>query len=337
MEVRHQSPYATSLDAALDADGREVRVAVLKATFDMVDGHLEAAQDQEPVMHHDSFLGAPGASSIAYESDGALFKPGTDVVVTGAVFSPTGRALRQWDAALQVGQIHHRVLVTGNRRWSWGPVRASASAPEPFTAMPICWERCFGGADPTPHGAAGTAFEPRNPVGTGFRLSGTRQTMDGLALPNFEDPQAPMRSWSDKPIPTGLGFVGRAWAPRVRHAGTYDKAWERERSPVLPEDFDYRFFQAAPGGLALSGHLRGGEPIVLRNITQRPLDGFTVPRIRVTFSGFARGRLFKAPGQLDTVVVRSDSRQAILVWRLKYAVALDEAADSLRAEIEQLD
>ena len=337
MEIHHKSLYIASLDAALDADGSEVRVAVMKATFDMVDGLLKPADVQEPVIHHDEFVGVLGESSVNYEADGALFKPGTDVVITGSVFSPTGRAQKQLSATVQVGQIQHRVLVTGNRRWSWGALRVSASEPEPFSEMPICWERCFGGTDTQHPDPARHASELRNPLGTGFRVLRSRESLDGATLPNFEDPKTPMRFWDDKPIPKGLSFVGRGWTPRLRYAGTYDKRWEHERCPVMPADFDYRFFQAAPGPLALPRHLGGGEPIVLSNITKLPMDGFTVPRIRVIFSGFARGRLFKAAANLDTVVVRSDRRQAILVWRLKYAVALDEAADSLRAQVEQFD
>ncbi len=46
--------------------------------------------------------------------------------------------------------------------------------------------------------------------------------------------------------PAGYGPVGRAWAPRLALAGTYDDTWLQQRHPGLPADIDFRYWNCAP-------------------------------------------------------------------------------------------
>ncbi|HHM9353691.1 TPA: DUF2169 domain-containing protein, partial [Pseudomonas aeruginosa] len=46
--------------------------------------------------------------------------------------------------------------------------------------------------------------------------------------------------------PAGFGVVGRAWAPRLALAGTYDQDWEDNHWPGLPQDFDFTYWNGAP-------------------------------------------------------------------------------------------
>jgi len=47
-----------------------------------------------------------------------------------------------------------------------------------------------------------------------------------------------------------FGPIGRHCKPRVQLAGTYDDSWTEDRMPLLPDDFQERFHNAAPVGLA---------------------------------------------------------------------------------------
>ena len=311
MEVEHDSPFVADMDEVIDKDGSLARVAVLKATFE-VDAHgsLNVAEEQEPICHVDQLAGEPGASSTLYESDGAYFKPATDIVVCGKVFAPGGRPTASLIAEISVGPVTKQVLVTGDRRWSYSSILGvNKSNPEPFTEMPICWERSFGGEDsfhqdPTKHG-----LERRNPVGTGFRVTKSAEALDGLALPNFEDPQQPISGWRDKPDPQGFGFIGRGWLPRVEYAGTYDEAWQKNRMPILPVDFDYRFFNGAPSGQICPGHLQGGEAVRAVNLTPDGELLFCLPKFSVTFRGVSRKEPLELQGLLDTVVFKLERAQ----------------------------
>ena len=55
-----------------------------------------------------------------------------------------------------------------------------------------------------------------------------------------------MNFWNDRPTPIGFGPVPRFAKARVRYAGTYDEHWIENVLPFLPQDFDDRYFQAAP-------------------------------------------------------------------------------------------
>ncbi len=337
MQLLHDSPFAGSLDPILDLNGSEARVAILKATYALGDdGQPRIAEEQEPIWPADLHLGAPG-SSVLYESDGAYHKPGTDVVVVGSVFAPRGRPVTNCQCSLTVGRRTKTLQVFGDRRWSYSRLLGSSrSDPAPFLELPLCWERAFGGAASAASGAS-SAYELRNPIGTGFVHEKHAEALDGLALPNFEDPHDLISSWKDKPTPQGMGFVGRSWSPRRRFAGTYDETWKRHRRPLPPRDFDYRFFQGAPADMVHPEYLRGGEPVRALNLTRRGVEQFRLPEVDVSFQVQSRRKPLSIRGALDTVVFSFSVRRVSLVWRCKYPVSMNEASDVACAEVRFRD
>ena len=155
----------------------------------------------------------------------------------------------------------------------------------------------------------------RDPVGTGYVSRWNDQL--GVALPNVEDPQNRIRSVSDRPAPAGFGFVSPHWQPRASFAGTYDAAWMSSRSPLLPQDFDRRFLNAASPGLVAPGYLVGNEPVTVVNASARgrldfTLPGVTAPRVGVTLRGSGPQTV---PTHLDTVIVDTDGHRVSLIWR----------------------
>ncbi|QSQ15000.1 DUF2169 family type VI secretion system accessory protein [Myxococcus landrumensis] len=337
MEVIHDTPFDARLMPILDKDGSEARVVVLKATYEMVSrGVLRIAEEQVPITTVDEHMGDPASSSVRHESDGAYFKPSTDVVVVGSVFAPKGRAVRSCLAGLAIGRTSKVVQVFGDRYWSCGLMKPMISEAKPFEETPICWERAFGGVDPWASPGKVGRWEPRNPIGTGFRVNLRAENIDGVMLPNFEDPGNLITSWKDKPSPQGLGFTGRGWMPRRQYSGTYDEAWRKYRMPIPPSDFDYRFFQGAPEGLVLPEILRGGEFVRALQFSKEGVDEFRVPRLNVCFHAVSKGRRVQLEGRLDTLVLQLASRRVILTWRGKYSVGLSEPADRVRVTTHDL-
>lgn len=84
-----------------------------------------------------------------------------------------------------------------------------------------------------------------------------------------------------------LGPLGRHWQARVGFAGRYDDAWLAERFPFLPADFDERYFQSAPAD-QWTDHLRGGEEVLLLNLTGEERAAFRVPRREVPVTFFLK-------------------------------------------------
>ena len=142
-----------------------------------------------------------------------------------------------------------------------------------------------------------------------------KDNVEGLLLPNLEDPRMPIRDWKDKPAPAGFGFISRNWVPRVQYAGTYDEKWQQERFPLLPYDFDLMFFNGASPDLIVTPHLRGGESVSVVNASYDGLLGFKLPERRFDISLWIKGKESVAVPLLDTVIIEPDEKRVLLTWR----------------------
>lgn len=321
LEIRNHTHFETGLAPALGKDGLEYAVLAVKGTFTIpaaaADGAVPAlAEEQVPVLFADEHYGEPGSSSVKYEMDTCLRKRGTDVVLVGS--ARPRRTARRVDVGLQAGPLKKVVRVFGDRRWERSLGRWRLSDPEPFDEMPLVWERAFGGRDETHENPRKHALDPRNPVGTGFVARRSPDRLEGLALPNLEDPNQLIGGWNDKPEPAGFGFTARHWQPRVGFGGTYDKAWQDKRCPFLPDDFDERFFNGAPRGLVARTCLQGGEPVRLANVAGARHDGelrFALPRRAFEITALIKGETVQAGCVLDTVVFEPDADRMMLTWR----------------------
>src|SRR5262249_46279287 len=133
-----------------DKDGRPVVVLVVKATYELgPEGVRKLAAEQQPIVEADEYYGDPATSSVRYESDLAIFKPATDVLLIGSAVAPSGQPVRQLDVAMEVGPIRKTIRVFGDRSWQKGLLKDSIGEPKEFTTMPLTFENAFGGLDKT--------------------------------------------------------------------------------------------------------------------------------------------------------------------------------------------
>ena len=165
------------------------------------------------------------------------------------------------------------IRVVGNRRWERGLFGLKPSASEPITRLPIIYERAYGGYDHTDPDPKKQCMDPRNPVGCGVAAESGRRV--GQPLPNFEYPHGNL----EKAGPAGFGAIDSFWSPRREFAGTYDEAWERDRLPLLPEDWDSRSLLCSPADQRPDSHLRGGDFVELINLTPDGKLRFALPRV----------------------------------------------------------
>jgi len=211
-----------------------------------------------------------------------------------------------------VGPVQKVVDVFGERAWFKAAGAIRMSAPLPIEGIPLSYERAFGGRD-----KVGPALEPHNPTGTGF-WSGSGAFPDGMRAPNLEDSRRRITTIKDRPPPAGFGPVGPSWEPRLKLAGTYDARWRESRFPLLPQDFDRRFFNAASADLVARGYLRGDEPAVVINASAAApslpfyLPGVPPPAVRLERFG-AEDRLLDT--RLDTVIIDTDEMKLSILWR----------------------
>ena len=308
--VDNRTPFAAERGWVRDRNGAEIWLVALKCTFDVrPDGSTEISPEQPEVLRVPEHVGEPGASSIKYDADLILTKVTTDILVTGHAHSPKGKPTDAMDVGFRVGPIAKTLRVIGDRVWQ----SSSPSAPRPFVKMPIVYERAYGGTDrksKTPE----TDWEWRNPVGTGFAVA--KANVDGVPLPNIEDPKHLIRSWNDRHAPAGFGPLAPHWQPRVALAGTYDETWMRDRQPLLPDDFQDRYFQCAPVDQQAPAFLRGGEPVMLTGLAPSGDLRFLIPRVfpRLETRFYTGERQVHEPPKLHTVIIEPDFPRISLVW-----------------------
>ena len=106
---------------------------------------------------------------------------------------------------------------------------------------------------------------------------------------------------------------------RVKLAGTYDEKWLNDRFPILPEDFDSRFFNAAPEDQQLDDY-RPGEEVRLHYLTEKGKERFFLPPwevevVRQRRASFKTDRYTIKP---DTIFIEPAERRFSLVGRVRF-------------------
>ncbi len=312
LQLSNTTPFITDIGIFPDKEGIDSVVAVIKATFDILPDRICVSKNQLPVIKADEYWGEPGKSSLKYASEITLPKPFTDIVMISHAYSSGKNPVY---VSLMVGHYAKTVIVFGERYWNAALGIHSISDPRPFIKIPLIYENAFGGTDIYRSDANRMDYESKNPVGCGFKSKKGRKEIDGLRLPNIEDPQNLINSWRDRPVPAGFGYIAPSWESRIRFTGTYDLAWQKNRAPYLPKDFDYRFFNCAQPDLITREHLKGGEKIVIKNATPDETVAYRLPKIRFEFFFIIDGKLILREPDLDTLILEPDHNRFSVIWR----------------------
>jgi hypothetical protein len=322
MTFANATPFA-ALAAPLSApDGRDVVVAMVKATFRRgKDGRLVLADEQAPVLAGDiAYFPDAAESSVRYPADFCVAKRGTDMVIVGEAVSR--HPVAALDVAVQVRDRKLGLRVHGERVYYRGALGMAIGPAATFERKAIVWERAYGGTS-----LDKSAVERRNPVGRGFGRTGSE--LVGMPAPQIEDPAHPIVSASDRPEPVGFGAIGAHWSPRGELAGTFDEVWRRTRMPRMPADFDVRHNNVAPLALQFDVPLRAGDPIALLGMTPDGLWKVELPAMRVSLHGrYHDGRVLTERPPIDTVLVEPLKEELQLT--LRHAFPMGRGASALR-------
>ncbi|WP_440996006.1 DUF2169 domain-containing protein [Arhodomonas sp. SL1] len=324
MELENLTEFSVAMVTWCARAGDYRLTLVVKAGFEMMsDGGLRPL-DEPPLPLGDFPLpkGPDDISELEHASDVVPYKPLGEVLLRGTAYAPADASARPaLRAELQIGDWNKSLAVFGPRRFQRGIVSQPITEPEPISQMPLRYANAFGGPD-----------EPRNPVGKGTR---------GDALPNIEYLDAPINSPTDRPPPAGFGPLSPNWQPRVRCLGTYGGEYLDSHWPGFPDDFDWRFFNAAPPDQRFPGFLRGDEPVTLTGLDpEHGLHRTQLPGLRVVaLREDKEGDTQFLPMHLDTLAIDADASTLELVWRGVTSVVDFEARDIERLAIlsERLD
>jgi hypothetical protein len=131
-------------------------------------------------------------------------------------------------------------------------------------------------------------------------------------LPMIENAGERIEPSKPLPAPFGFGALQPHWLARRQYAGTYDAAWQKSRAPLPPDDFDDRFYQAAPADQQLD--LKGGEQVSAVN---RSPDGpFSLRLPQIIFEASTRIGRKKHETRLRLISVELDTstKSLAMVW-----------------------
>ncbi|QYA08716.1 DUF2169 domain-containing protein [Agrobacterium larrymoorei] len=342
MELDNRLPFPAMAFRQFDTEGDLDCIVSVRATFNHVqDGVMEIAREQESFQWEDAYEGDPHQTVLLRQSDLTPDKPGTDISFLGGAWSPSKEPEKSWQASIRVGDVSKEVEVCGPRFWQpvikekWAGFSAkepkrvisdwTLTDPEPTRQVSVCWTNAYGGIIPGTQDAETDTpadVERRNPLGCGI------VNLDMPAgTPPVRAPQITSVSerldWKDTPEPQGLGLVSPWWRPRQQYTGTYDDAWVEKRHPLLPRDFDNRFWQAAHPDLISTPHLHGDEGYELRNLhPEHPVAKGQLPGLTLGVHCQREDRdewyVLKLEGvQFDW---RNDGR-VLLTWRARFPLA----------------
>jgi hypothetical protein len=276
LQVMNASGLTARLLVVPDIHGLDAALVVVKGAFSLRTG--KRLDEHPALITADVWTGEPNHSRLREVSDIAFGKQSTDVLLCGSAYAPGGVAQPEILVSARVGAVRKTMRVMGARTWKkswWGEY---PTAPEPFYVQALDW------------------------------------ALDHAAPPVIEDPRQPCKRRQGPRSLWGCGPIPPSWPSRRRYAGTYDAAWQRQRAPFLPVDFDPRFFQVAPPDQQVPGHLQGGEPIELINCTADGLCCAMVPTVKLRARAIVGSVDYDLPLHLGTLAIWPDGELLEMVW-----------------------
>ncbi|MEE9129615.1 MAG: DUF2169 domain-containing protein [Phycisphaerales bacterium] len=320
MELTNATRMVAGYTLGMDPDGRESAVVAIKGTFTLpTDGsEPELAEEQVELVMADEFTGDPGFSATIYESDYAPEKPYCDVLLNGSAYAPDGRPAKTVTVEFFFAGRSKRFDVHGDRVWDKVLLSFAPSEPQPFLSKPISYDNAFGGSDADPDNPEKSEAFPANPIGRGYYPLTRGKALLGKPLPDTSETGKPVDHRVGDFKPMSFGPIGRVFPPRPSFAGTYDDDWLNNTFPFLPADFDPRYFQCAPLDQQFP-HPKGGEEVVLTNLTPQGRTAFRLPTIDlpVEFTD-ASYEHTEVQAVLDTIVIEPDLGRFTLTWRASH-------------------
>ncbi len=333
MVFENPTPFPAMGWLSWDNQRKEYASVVLriKYLFDTMDEAglwtLKLDPDQGELFGEEIFSEDNLEASLRFESDFVPFKPAADLILN--VFSYSATARESWKCGVKVVRytednreapqtlVEQWVRVYGERYWKDNVTGWGIGTITPTTKVPLRYEVAFGGSVLDPHTteeseeATYLLYDEYNPVGRGW-LHKDMDRSQPISMPQIEVIDDPVIKAYTSYRPAGFGAIHRSWLPRRSYSGTFDEAWLAQKHPVMPDDFEERFNQAAHPALQLSEgeYFQGGDTLILhRLLTGIETQAVVLPDFHITGHYEFAGEYLPFGLQIDTVIVDALSEE----------------------------
>lgn len=313
----NQTPLPALLKAQADAEGKPHALLVAKCTWRLDNGRMAGAEQQiglrqEPLRlplgelalcdaQRQALAQRLGEEVIWLDHDVSPPKPLFDVVLAGyatrrAKAEDKGKPPASFEAGLRIGNHVAGICVHPPRYWKRGLLGYSETPLVAFVErVPLCYALadCEGG----------------------FALEAPED--QSVWLPWIEAIKQPSQRRKYGKAAAGLSYWPESAPHRLRHMGTYDDAWQDERAPALPKDFNPRFYNVAHPALQLDEAPAPGTDIRLANLGEAPVIDSRMPALRLAAQGTTAGGQSLAAIDLrpDTLLIEPEHNRLSMIWR----------------------
>jgi hypothetical protein len=237
------------------------------------------------------------------EAELAPVKAWCDLAVLGHAHAPNRKPVPSTIVSIRVGAFERAVRVSGNRTWVRSLGALVPSEPAPFVKIPLRYEHAFGGTARTDAGVRMPFSD--NPVGRGYVL--LKEDAEGTPLPNIEEIDQPMKSWSDTPLPAGLAPLSRQTTMRGQRGITVNA---ESKTAIV----DASAFCFSHPRMCLPAYLDGAE-VELTGVSQKGRMVFRLPDFRYWLRVQLGACRYQLPIVPDTLYLLPEEEKVTVVGR----------------------
>ncbi len=305
-----------------DENGEEVWVVSVKRMWSFAKNDWLTPESVE-IFDDPQYAGEPGFSAMIHDHEFAVYKHCTDVIVNGRAKAYAKRPVEKMECRLLVdGHIDKTLVVFGPREWIEHGGSITVSHPQSFIESDIDYSHAIGGED------------ERNRIGSG--VAKRNSTLVTQKVPSVFYPKEDWQASSHQVRVAGFGPIPPFFKQRYQLAGTFDDDWLENRRPLLPVDFDRRYYQCAPLDQQCKGYLQGGERILLSGFSHDDIFSFRLPREKYLASADFGDHQTEKDLELYTVFV--DTEQSVISLTYSASFACQEKEHLLKTTtIQTLD
>ncbi|MER2494643.1 DUF2169 domain-containing protein [Vibrio neptunius] len=280
-----------------DQNGHEVWVIAAKRQWQLNEGSWQEVPAEE-IYDDPVYLGEAGMSAMKVDHEFPVSKQNTDVLVYGKARAYAKRPVTYHECRILIdSHIDKTIAVHGERKWVEHGGTVTVSHPTAYVEAEIDYSKALGG-------------DERNRVGCGVAKSSAE--LMAMPVPSVFYPNEEWAPNTKNLRVAGLGPIPPFFTQRVKYAGTFDDAWQEHRRPLLPEDFNPKFYQSAPEDQQCNGFLEGGERLMMSGFSHDDVLAFRIPAEKyVAVADFGEEKLSAAMAMYTLFVDTEEQRLTI--------------------------